>query len=110
MNVKFTARRFRAHPDIKEHAVATVQKLDRFYDGIVTADIILSFERVTKSVKMAEVNLHVHGAVLTARGKSEDFIKSIDAAAGKLEVQLAKYKTKRRSKAKGKTPEIDGEA
>jgi putative sigma-54 modulation protein len=110
MNVKFTARRFRAHPDIKEHALETVKKLDRFYDGIVTADIILSFERVTKSVKMAEVNLHVHGAVLTARGKSEDFIKSIDATVAKLEVQLAKYKTKRRSKAKGKTPEINEEA
>jgi putative sigma-54 modulation protein len=110
MNVKFTARRFRAHPDIKEHALETVKKLDRFYDGIVTADIILSFERVTKSVKMAEVNLHVHGAVLTARGKSEDFIKSIDATVEKLEVQLAKYKTKRQSKAKGKTPEINEEA
>ncbi len=110
MNVKFTARRFRAHPDIKEHAVETVKKLDRFYDGIVTADIILSYERVTKSIKMAEINLHVHGAVLTARGKSEDFFKSIDAAGEKLEVQLAKYKTKRRSKAKGKAPDINGEA
>ena len=110
MNVKFTARRFRAHPDIKEHAVETVKKLDRFYDGIVTADIILSYERVTKSIKMAEVNLHVHGAVLTARGKSDDFIKSIDATVEKLEVQLAKYKAKRRSKAKGKAPDINGEA
>ena len=109
MNVKFTARRFRAHPDIKEHAVEMVKKLDRFYDGIVSAAIILSYERVTKSVKMAEINLHVHGAVLTARGKSEDFIKSIDAAGAKLEVQLAKYKTKLRSKKKGTTPEINEE-
>jgi len=102
MNVKFTARRFRAHPDIKEHAVATVKKLDRYYDGIVNADIILSYERVTKSVKMAEINLHVHGAVLSAREKSEDFIKSIDATGEKLAMQLAKYKTKLRSKDKRK--------
>jgi len=106
MNVKFTARRFRAHPDIKEHAVETVKKLDRYCDGIVTAEIILSYERVTKSVKMAEINIHVHGAVLTARGKSEDFIKSIDAAGEKQEMQLAKYKTKRRSKDKGKVREM----
>ena len=98
MNVKFTARRFHAHPDIKEHAVETVKKLDRFFDGILSAEVILSYERVTKSVKMAEINLRVHGAVLTARGKSEDFIKSIDASGEKLQMQLAKYKTKRRSK------------
>ena len=106
MNVKFTARRFRAHPDIKEHALETVKKLDRFYDGIVSAEIILSYERVTKSVKMAEINVHVHRAVLTARGKSEDFIKSIDATGEKLEMQLAKYKTKKHSKDKGKVREI----
>jgi putative sigma-54 modulation protein len=106
MNVKFTARRFRAHPDIREHAIETVKKLDRFYDGIVSAEVILSYERVTKSVKMAEVNIRVHGAVLTARGKSEDFIKSIDATGEKLAMQLAKYKTKRRSKDKVKVREL----
>jgi putative sigma-54 modulation protein len=107
MNVKFTARRFRAHPDIKEHAMETVKKLDRYYDGIVSADVILSFERVTKSVKTAEINLHVHGTVLTAKEKSEDFIKSIDATGEKLASQLAKYKTKLRAKDKTKVRAIN---
>jgi putative sigma-54 modulation protein len=102
MNVKFTARRFRAHPDIRDHAVETVKKLDRYYDGIVHADIILSFERASKSVKTAEINLHVHGAILSARERSEDFIKSIDATGEKLAMQLAKYKTKLRAKEKVK--------
>jgi putative sigma-54 modulation protein len=107
MNVKFTARRFRAHPDIKEHALDTVKKLDRYYDGIVSADVILSFERVTKSVKTAEINLHVHGSVLTAKEKSEDFIKSIDATGEKLAAQLTKYKTKLRAKDKTKVRAIN---
>jgi putative sigma-54 modulation protein len=102
MNVKFTARRFRAHPDIREHAFDTVKKLDRYYDGIVNAAIILSYERASKSVKTAEINLHVHGAVLSAREKSEDFIKSIDATGEKLAMQLAKYKTRLRAKDKVK--------
>jgi putative sigma-54 modulation protein len=106
MNVKFTARRFRAHPDIKEHALETVKKLDRFYDGIVSADVILSFERVTKSVKTAEINLHVYGSVLSAKEKSEDFIKSIDATGEKLATQLRKYKTKLRAKDKVKVRAI----
>ncbi len=94
MNVKFTARRFRAHADLRQHAVDAVNRLDRFYDGIVSAEIILSFERAVNSVKTAEINLHVYGAVLSAREKSEDFLKSIDAAVAKLEVQLTRYKTK----------------
>jgi putative sigma-54 modulation protein len=106
MNIKFTARRFRAHPDIKEHALETVKKLDRFYDGIVSADVILSFERVTKSVKTAEINLHVYGSVLSAKEKSEDFIKSIDATGEKLATQLRKYKTKLRAKDKVKARAI----
>ena len=110
MNVKFTARKFRAHPDIREHAVDTVKKLDRFYDGILNADIILSYERSSKSIKMAEINLHVHGAVLSARGRSEDFIKSIDATGEKLAMQLAKYKTKLKSKDKEKVREIKQKA
>jgi ribosomal subunit interface protein len=84
----------------------TVKKLDKFCDGILSAEIILSYERVTKSVKMAEVNLRVHGALLSARGKSDDFIKSIDATGEKLAMQLAKYKTRRRSKDKERVREI----
>ncbi len=106
MHIKFTARHFRAHAEIKEHAIEMVKKLDKFYDGIVTADIILSFERATKSVKMAEINLHVYGGVLTAKEKSEDYVKSIDAAVEKLTQQLSKYKTKLRAKDKVKVREI----
>jgi ribosomal subunit interface protein len=103
MNITFTARHFRPHQEIKEHAVETVKKLGKFYDGIVRASVILSFERATNSVKSAEINLHVYGDVLTATVKSEDFIKSIDAAAEKLNVQLKKYKSKLRVNDKDKT-------
>jgi len=106
MHVKFTARRFRAHPEIKEHAVESAKKLGKFYDGIVTADIILSYERASNSVKTAEINLHVFGTVLTAKEKSEDYRKSIDASIGKLELQLSKYKTRLHSKDKNKVRAI----
>ena len=100
MEVHFTARRFKPHKDIKAHAVEAIRKLDKYYDGIVRSDVILSFERTLKSVKSAEVNLHVDGTVLTAKDKSDDFYKSIDLAIGKLERQLAKYKMKLRMKNK----------
>lgn len=106
MHVKFTARRFRAHPDVKEHAIEGVKKLGKFYDGIVTADIILSYERASNSVKAAEINLHVYGTILSAKEKSDDYHKSIEAAVEKLGVQLSKYKTKLRAKDKSKVRAI----
>ena len=106
MNIKFTARHFRPHADIKEHALDTVKKLGKFYDGIVSATIVLSFERVTNSVKIAEINLHVHGTVLSAKEKSDEFHKSIDVAANKLTVQLEKYKTRLRLKHKSRVRKI----
>ena len=100
METHFTARKFRAHKDVKDQALASVKRLDRFYDGIVRCDIILSYERKVNSVKTAEINLHVHGATLSATESSEEFLKSLELAVGKLERQLAKYKTKLRMKKK----------
>lgn len=100
MDIHFTARRFKARDNIRRHALSAVKRLDKFYDGIVRSDIILSFERTSKSVKIAEINLHVYGTVLTASEGSEDFIKSVDLAIEKLERQLEKYKMKLRMRNK----------
>lgn len=100
MHIKFTSRRFRARPTIKAHALEAVKKLDKFYDGIVTADVILSFEGAEKNIKVAEVNVHVYGTVLSAKEKSDDYFKCIDAVLEKLSVQLSRYKSKLRSKDK----------
>jgi len=110
MTFKFTARHFRAHPEIRAHAEESVKKLHRFYDGIVGATVVLSFERATNSVKTAEINLQVYGAVLSATVTSDDYYKSIDAAAEKLVKQLAKYKTKLRAKDKARVRTIKQKA
>jgi putative sigma-54 modulation protein len=100
MEIHFTARKFKAHEDVRSHAIESVKKMDKFYDGIVRGDIILSYEKSTKSVKTAEIILHVHGTLLSAKEHSEDFHKSLDLAVGKIEQQLKKYKTKLRGKDK----------
>jgi putative sigma-54 modulation protein len=98
MRTKFTARHFRAHPPLKEYGVDSLKKLEKFYDGIVSAELILSFEKSRDSVKIAEINVSVHSKILNAVEQSEDFIKSIDLAIGKLERQLVKYKSKLRNR------------
>ena len=100
MDIHFTARKFRAHKDVRDHAIEEVKKLDKYFDGIVRGDVILSYERSVASIKTAEINLHVYGTVLSAREHSDDFHKSIGLAVDKLERQLTKYKTKIRKKNK----------
>ena len=100
MNVNFTARHFRPRQALKQHALDEVRKLGKFYDGIVSADIILSYERAINSVKVAEINLQVYGRTLSATEKSEEYSKSIDAAVEKLTTRLNKYKSKLRAKDK----------
>jgi len=100
MDVHFTARKFKAHDSLKEHAIDSIKRLDKIYDGIVSGHIILSYERTTNSLKTAEINLHVHKATLTAKEKSEDYHKSIELAIEKIERQLGKYKTKLQTKKK----------
>ena len=100
MDVHFTARRFKAHQDVRDHAFVSIKKLDKFYDGVIRADIVLSYEHKPNSTKIVEIILKVHGTLLTAKEKSDDFHKSIDLCLDKLERQLDRYKTKVRMKDK----------
>ena len=100
MDVHFTARRFKAHREVRDHALVSIQKLDRFYDGIVRADVVLSYEHKPNSTKIAELSVRVFGVILTAKEKSQDFHKSIDLAVEKLERQLDRYKAKLRTRDK----------
>ena len=100
MDMHFTARRFKAHQDVRDHALSSIKKLDKYYDGIVRADIVLSYEHKPNSTKIAEVMLRVHGTLLTAKEKSDDFHKSIDLCIDKLGRRLDRYKTKLRKKDK----------
>ena len=102
MQISFTARRFHARPELQTHALDSIRKLARFYDGIVHADVILSYEGATKNIKVAELNLQVHGVLLSGKEKTDSFHKSIDAVVEKLSTQLRKYKSKLRAKNKTK--------
>lgn len=96
MDVHVTARRFKAHKEVRDYALDSLRRLDKYYDGILRSEIILSFERKPASIKKAEVNLHINGATLTAKEKSDDFTVSIDLAIEKVIRQLDKVKTKKR--------------
>ncbi|NWG27756.1 MAG: ribosome-associated translation inhibitor RaiA [Ignavibacteriaceae bacterium] len=100
MNIKITARRFKARETLKEYIREEVKSLLRFNDSIISADVILSFQNSHDSIKKAEITLHIPGQTLIAAEESEEFTKSVSAAVAKLLRQLKTLKSKRKSRVK----------
>lgn len=92
MNIIVTSRHFKAHDSLVEYARRGVERLTRFYDGLIRGEVILSFEKKRKSVKKAEIILSVYRTRLTAESTTADFHASIDEACAKMGTQLRKYK------------------
>jgi len=92
MTTTVTSRHFKAHHSLVEYAERAVDSLTHYYDGIIKCEVVLSYEKMRKSTKIAEVVLSVYRQKITATERSDDFEKSIDAAIGKILIQLKKYK------------------
>ncbi|MBN2104485.1 ribosome-associated translation inhibitor RaiA [bacterium] len=91
MRITITARRFKLQENIKNFTQRKVMRLEKFYNGIIDAEVILSWE---KFYRMAEIKLRVYGATLTSQEREEDMRKAIKNAIIKIERQLVKYKDK----------------
>ncbi len=99
MKYTLTARHFKVHDTIKDFADKEMTKLERFYDGIIKAEVILSYERASNSVKTAEIIVHAnHHHTFTAKEHSDEFHISIEEAAKKVVAQLKKYNDKLKAK------------
>ena len=92
---------------MREHITTELEKLEKFFDGIISCDVVLFYERPQNSQKHCEMTLKVKGDTLFAAADSEDFLKSVDMSVEKLERQLKKYKDKLREKDKKAVREVN---
>ena len=95
MRTNISARHFKVRDELKDYAQQEVQRLTRYFDGIMDCDIELSYQKENKT---SEISLTVQGNLLKASETSDDFKKSIAVSVDKLEQQLRKYKGKLRNK------------
>jgi putative sigma-54 modulation protein len=98
MNIIITARKFKAHPSLKDYINEEVSSLTKFHDDILSAEIILSYLNNKDSIKTAEIIIHVPGQTITSIEQTDDFKKSVNASIEKIIRQLKKLKTKRVAK------------
>lgn len=95
MNTNVTARHFELTAEIKSLADENFTSLEKYFDRIISCDLILDVE---KHRKMAEVQTKVYGQTLRATSESSDMYVSIEAAFDKASAQLKKYKGKLKHK------------
>ena len=95
MNIQITARKFKAHDSLKQFVKDEISILNKYNDDILSADVILSFQNPTNSIKIADITVSIPGQILNANDHSDDFKKSVTASVEKLIKQLKTIKSKR---------------
>ena len=105
MRITITARHFKAPEALKTFVRDEVSRLEKYYEGAMSSDVILSWE---KQSQVAEITLKVSRQNLAAIEKSEEMRKSITLAVGKLERQLKKIKGKIKTRAKSGAKNVNG--
>ena len=76
---------------LKSYVTEKLQKLERHYDHITNAHVVLSVEKLRQR---AEATIHISGAELFADADCEDLYAAIDKLTDKLDRQILKHKGK----------------
>ncbi len=86
-----TARHFDLTPEMREKAEQEIEGLTRYFENIISADLVLDTERHRK---VAELKVKVYNQVMAGTGDTDDMYNSINVAVDKVKGQLKKYKGK----------------
>ena len=97
MNTQITARHFQATPELRTYASDRLARLEKYYDGITDARMVLEEDAQQKT---AEVTLNVYRQQLAARDTGSTYEEAIDRCVRHLRRQIKRYKAKLRSKNK----------
>ncbi len=97
MNVKIQSIKFNADKKLIDFINQKVSKLDRFFDNIIGAEVILRVEKTQDlENKFAEIRLGVPGNDLIAHKQCKTFEEAIDGSVDALKIQIKKHKEKLR--------------
>ena len=92
---------------MKTYAEEKLEKLDRFSDQIVDANVVMSYnERINGEPAKVEVQVNVPNGVVRAEERGLDHYAAIDLVVDKLERQLKKYKGRSLAKRTEEKPPV----
>jgi putative sigma-54 modulation protein len=95
MKVNTQSLKFKADQKLLDFIQARLDKLDQFYDHVISADVILKVENATdRENKIVEVRLNVPGNDLVVTKEAKSFEQATDLVAEALRRKLRKHKEK----------------
>ncbi len=92
MQTRITARHTDLSDGLRAHIEQSVSKLDRYYDGIHDAHVILDGHEAGRSGKRAEVKVHVSRRTLTAQDAAPTYREAVSGCVRQLRRQVLRYK------------------
>ena len=91
MQINLTGQHLDVTPALKEYVTTKLQRLERHFDHVTNAHVVLSVEKL---IQRAEATVHVSGASLHAEARDGDMYAAIDALIDKLDRQVKRHKEK----------------
>jgi len=99
MTIQTNAVHFSADRKLLDFIKTRLEKLEQFFDRIVSADVVLRLENSGKiKEKVTEIKLNIPGTTLFVKENNKSFEAAVDSAIDALKRQLIKYKERMRSK------------
>jgi putative sigma-54 modulation protein len=97
MNIKVHTLHFDADQKLIDFTQKKVEKLIKFYEGIVGAEVIFKLDKNSKDEnKITEIKLEIPGNDLFAKRQCKTFEEATDEVIDALKKQLTKHKEKQR--------------
>lgn len=98
MKIRVQSIHFTADVKLLDFIQKKVDKLDQFFDQIISGDVYLRLEKTEDEAnKISEIKLAIPGNDLFAKEQCKSFEEATDKAVESLRRQLEKYKEKVRS-------------
>ncbi len=98
MKVNIHAVNFTVDGKLVDFIQERMDKLEKFYDKIVTSDVFLKVEKTSeKENKIVEIKIHVPGDDFMVKKQCKTFEEAVEISAESLERVLVKRKEKTRT-------------
>lgn len=91
MNLKISGRHLEVTPAIREYVNNKLSRIDRHFDKVIEAQVMLSIERLDH---IAEITMRIHGKDIHCSAINENLYAAIDLLTDKIDRQVIKVKSK----------------
>ena len=92
ITVSVTFRHLEPTAALKQYAEEKIHKIGKYFSHPLDAHVILAVD--AKQRRLAEVELHTHGAMIHGKEQHQDLYAAIDLVLDKVERQVRKQKEK----------------